>query len=315
MGSSNLNCAVTNFPIDREEKVKCIFLIRTDSSRKAPYYPWGEWQFASLPIEVTMGDYSTPLGVLDECAGSESGDFDVKTDFEKWMYNLFVDRVFVYSQNGKKPVADKKEHAGDNRHHWYHIARYGDYNLGVGWCDRYDPERLAKLDSNPPKDANLNLMKSFYTFDPDDIAVMFINQEAFKYLTVPRPLRGDGKDYFKEVDEMFALIRKYVATPETDRTSREDMRMEMTGSRYEFFNNRMWGRILNVMRQGQYVDEVEKTFKQLYCMSYNLWNAQVPIRPSHGLAPQCGWHNDMKQLVNWQKKLLTIAQKRSKREE
>lgn len=254
-----------------------------------------------------MGDYSTPEGVLD-CEGSESGNFDVKTDFERWMYNLFVERVFVYGQKSKKPVSDKLNHAGDSRHHWYHIARYGDYDLAAGWCDRYDPARLEK--------AETPLLKSFYTFEPDDIGVMFINDDVYKHLSVPRPLRGDGKDYFKEVDEMFDLIRKYVATPEEKRDMRSDMRMEMSGSRFEFLNNRMWGRIRNGMYQNaSLIDDVEAKFKQLYAMSYNLWNVQVPIRPSHGLSPQCGWHNDMKELVTWQKKLLTIATKRNTREE
>lgn len=58
MGSSNLNCAISGFPINRGEGAVCIFVCKENKEKIQPYYPWGEWKFASLPINVIMGDYS-----------------------------------------------------------------------------------------------------------------------------------------------------------------------------------------------------------------------------------------------------------------
>lgn len=301
MGSSNLNCAISNFPINRGEKVVCLILVKPKNydEHKSPYYPWGQWKVASLPFVVEMGDYSCPIGVLD-CEGSESGEFDTFNPFDKVIYELSRKYIYVYSTKDKQIIeySTKTGHRG----HWFHISRYGDYDKNVGYDTMYNPEQLSKTQDN---------FRFLYRFNPKDVSCAFINLKVWKYLSQPKPVIKTG-EYFELVDNFLNIIKKIHETKDFD--LKMELRMESTGDRFEFFDNfafrEYWKLLLD---KAEHISDFEVKFKQLYAFSYNLWNIQHPLVPSHGLAPQCGWHNDLKAMNNFNKTLVKLYNQRQEK--
>ncbi len=335
MGSSNLNCAVSNFPINDNERVMCILLLKEDRGVSQPYYPWGTWKFGCLPFEVEMGDYSCPIGVLD-CEGSESGEFDTFNPIDKMIYETFRKQMYLYKlekDGTKTPILTKPK---DDRNDWPHVMRYGSYDdLGVGYSHYFNPEEFEKAKSEGKQHIGwLN------HFDPSEVHVMFINKKVFDYMTrslvkskynTEKLDRLDeffvGVDNFilhdkrlrEQLDELIKSGHKYETSAEIKAVYDEMGKLgilSLSMDRFEFLARHPFESIKSKLQYNEFDTEtvkvIKKKMRQLYNLSGNLWHAQIPISPSHGLAPQGGWYNGVADTKKFHQKMIEIYDARQK---
>ena len=258
-----------------------------------------------------MGDYSSPIGMLDEGRGSSaSGEFDTFNDLDKLIYTNFRSKIYRYTQDRKTGVKTVlPEPPNDDRKGWYHVVRYGDYDTTfVGYAESYNPAALERMKDNA-------YAGMFHGFKPDKFGVMFINQDVFKYLTRPYPKKETARD--DRMEEYLKGVTAYRAS--SDKTTKDAMRMEMSGSdRFEFLDRGMhvYHRLLlDSTTSEETVLGIQNKLRQLWTLSSRMWNIQRDIRPSHGLAPQGGWHNDLSEMNNFHKKLVAIYEKHQRERE
>jgi hypothetical protein len=330
MGSSNLNCAISNFPINDGEKVVCIFLVKESRGRSQPYYPWGQWKFGSLPFIVEMGDYSAPNGITD-CEGSESGEMDTFNPLDKIIYTNFRKDIYTYKK-GKDgipaPILTKPD---DDRDGWFHTMRYGSYDISTGYSHEFNPvlcEKTASLEFG-----------WFNRFDPTDINVMFINLNVYKYMT--KPLKKTAYSPKKDVlEEWFEGVDNFIL--HNNRLQEELRALEKTGHKYEtskkmkavyeemdklgilclgvdrfeWLSHGPFSSYLNELKLNP-MDKtinlgIRKKWRELYNLTYNLWGTQMQFQPSSGMSPQGGWYSGVEKIKKYHEEMIAIYDKRMK---
>lgn len=330
MGSSNLNCAISGFPINQEERVYCIFLVKSAKHSKEPYYPWGDWKFGSLPFMVEMGDYCSPMGMLD-CEGSKSGQFDTFNELDKFIYDTFRSKIHCYKVDEKNvpyPILTKPK---EERNSWYHIMRYGNYDdIEVGYSHYFKP-------SKPDENKNIAWLKRF---DPNGISVMFINEKVFKYMTrklKPAKYSNGEKDrmetwfdnldkYVAENQTMIDNLKKLTAEGKTYENSQEykDLSFAHYGlihnldlNQFEFLSYNSFRTLVEQLRNNsltkEFIDGIKLKLRLLYRMGIHMDNAQQKIVPSHGLSGQGGWYNGTEDIRAFHAELIKIYDARRKR--
>lgn len=275
MGSSNLNCAISNFPINDGEKVIAIFLERqNDNFDCDTFYPWGNYKFISLPILVEMGDYSCPKGILDEgdYEAEEPGEIITFNEVDKAIYEEFRKRTFLYSKKEKKLITEKHE---DTRDQWYCSMYHSDFNdIQLGFDHYFHPQYV----SHPLRHKM-----------PNSLQVMFINLKVYDYMISPFPS-------VKTIDDFFESLQ-------TERASR--FRHQLSS-----FTDGLISTIEYLHKQANLKREVEIKTHELYNLTYRLWEAQKIICPSNRLSPQGGWNNDLDKIRSFYSTMVEIYDER-----
>lgn len=228
-------------------------------------------------------------------------------------YDFVRKKMFIYDK-------DNNILSNSKSRNWAHLIFFGDYDIRIGYAGNFDPDR--KL--------NNNTAKWLYGFNPKEIKVAFINKEVFKYLTSPRkPKKIKNSKYnpYQDLEEWFAICDNYkklhasilISTNKkeflTETQTLLSMSLRSSGDRFEFLNHwlRTWcSKLMKEPELHHCADETKKRLKQLYTLCYNLWDIQIPICPSHSLAPQGGWYNDLKPIKEYHEQMIKIYNKKQK---
>ena len=152
MGDCNLNCAISNFPID--SGAVCLFLVK--NYRFNSLYAWDQWRFASLPFEVKMGDYTLPEGCL--FSDGNHGDIRTSSAIDQWCYRQFRNTVYLHKQG--KPF----------------ISCANKYNSSCF---------LGRQESGVREGSDPFFSRGGGAFDPREFSVAYVNKEVYAAITSP----------------------------------------------------------------------------------------------------------------------------------
>lgn len=296
MGNSNLDCAVSNMPINSGEKVMCIFLEKnTPSSPKFVFYPWSLWKLASLPFQVTMDGYSSP-------EADEQGVFNISNKLDKEIYNNFVSGLRSYSikKNGTKKFANSLNSD------WLTILRHGSYKgEHIGLCLEHD-----EIFKSEPREVNVMFIKlDVYNFlaktsrkRPNVMTEWLEKVDNYKLqiLDIKNRLNGEGGYEKPNEEERSALIFKiFDLEPNSDRF----------GAMNSYILNPYMRKLLDGAFSPKDDAKIRQKLHEIYLMTQSLFSAQVAIRPSHDMSPQGGFGDDVGYIKTFYKKMIKIYDK------
>jgi hypothetical protein len=169
---------------------------------------------------------------------------------------------------------------------------------------------------------------------------MFINKDVFKYMTrnfsKKEETRRDGLEelftnldlYYKEsatLDEEIKAMEKEGKTfdncPELKEKRMRQFSIQngIGFDRFEFLGRTALRYIERGFADHAFDEKtlkgIKKKLRQLYNLAYRMWNAQLVIHPSHGLAPQGGHWRNVDDMRKYHKKMISFYDKNQRERE